>query len=160
MKTRDPIEPLHYEQAPADAPDKFYLTQDTVVLWKNVPNWVWKRIGGKAFSSPQGLLYTRIGEKGERTIFLNVYAGYYFSVSVAPNDPKAVPGSLPHDWIYQHAHGIAKALGVSVRWVLAFADCWFLLVMRYTGFKYRSVYFAGVRIFGYWFHAWFGKETA
>jgi hypothetical protein len=156
MRTTTRLPEQCYERAPDGARDKFRLTRDTSCVWRDPPEWVWRLIGNKACHTPTGALWTWTGEDGKRRVWLNVYAGYHFSVSVAPNFRRAVPASLPHDWLYENAGALAKAFGCKRADILRLADHWFLAVMRWTGFLFRRTYYVGVRVFGAWFNALFG----
>ena len=92
---------------------------------------------------------------GRETITFVVARAYAFDgCSVVPDFDGTVDGSLPHDVLYQFVDELAKAWGVSVAQVLAFADLRFKDVMIYNKVPpavYKT-YYAGVSVFGWLFN--------
>ena len=88
-------------------------------------------------------------------IVITIAPKYAFDgCSVVPDFDGTVDGSLPHDVLYQVVDELAKAWGVSVAQVLAFADLRFKDVMIYNKVPpavYKT-YYAGVSVFGWLFN--------
>jgi hypothetical protein len=143
--SREPL-PLPYERAPKGSPDTYRLTRSVAFHWDNPP---------ARFASlvkvPVSLGHGSMARFGSR-LTLRLSKGLCFDVSVAPSAEAALPGAAPHDWLYAHADGLARAWGCPVRDVLRLADHWFLAVMRHTRFTFKRTYFLGVTLFGYWFN--------
>jgi hypothetical protein len=152
----DTLPPLPYERAPEGAEDKWRLTRDVTFRWSRPPKWILKSLsGGGLFLCDEGILHLRLDPDGTIALLLTVYAGFCFSVSVAPDFARALAAACLHDWLYKHAEAWAANCGISVRKALHIADHWFLAQMRASGFLLKRTYFCAVRIFGYAFNSLF-----
>lgn len=153
--------PLPYKKAPAGSPDKYVTTETVTYVWRNVrPSLVAHLPVGEISvgdSNNPGKLKHEVF-KGQHFLTLEIPAPFYFAVSVAPSFRRALPGALPHDYIYAYSEQIAELLGISEREVLHIADRWFFAQLTASGFFFRRTYFIAVHIFGYWFHQIFGKD--
>lgn len=151
-------DPLPYKRAPRGSPDKFVTTAPVKFFWSNVRASLVGdlptgsiRVG--APSNPGHLRHHHAN--GVHHLSLAIPSPYYFAVSVAPSFRRALPGALPHDYIYERVEEIAAGLNISVRETLHIADRWFFAQLSASGFLFRRTYYVGVRLFGYYFHQLF-----
>lgn len=150
-ENRTPLFP--YDVAPPGSPDKYRTLRDVDVVWERVPK-RWARLVRRPVDLPEfGCAWAvQAGADGSTTFVLTIREPFYFSVSVAPDDPAAEPAACLHDFIYTYVDALAEAQGCSVRQMLALADHWFLALLRHYGFRYSALYFRGVSLFGFWFN--------
>jgi hypothetical protein len=153
------MKPVPYEKAPAGSEDKFHLTSDVTLTWKDCPKWVYDALNrAQSFLNWQGIIQPVLSAPSY-TVSLRIYKGFCFSVSVAPDFQSTMPGSCQHDFMYKHADAIADHYSIPVRTVLHIADHWFLANLRAADFICARTYFIGVRAFGYSFNRFFKKDT-
>lgn len=155
------MKPFPYALAPAGSEDKFYLTSDVTLTWRDCPKWVYDALSkpiDPVFACDEGMLFPCV-RSFEYELELRIFVGFCFSVSVAPDFESTMPGSCQHDFIYKHADAIADHYGIPVRTVLHVADHWFLANLRAADFLCARTYFIGVRAFGYSFNRLFKKDT-
>ncbi len=137
---------MPYVRTPGGA-DRWALADDVWFHWASPPDWAFAMPCRMAALSDGTLM--RDDRCVPRMLSLCVLAGFHFSVSIAPDFPRAMPAACLHDWIYSHADELAALWGCRVRDVLALADHWFLAQMRAEGFLLKRTYYAFVRLFGY-----------
>ena len=95
-------------------------------------------------------------------ILLSIEPAYVWDgASKVPDwDGGVILASLPHDVLYQFVEELAKALGMTIKEVLSFANVVFKLVMEY--FKTPKIiiwtYYKGVCWFGYAYNRYNAKK--
>jgi hypothetical protein len=146
---------LKYSRAPEGCPDKYVLDEDACFDWRDPPRWIFELVSRRPVFLSSGYLHAMTHD-GVRYLHARLYKGWFFSVSVAPSFPRALPAACLHDWIYKFAKELAAAWGCTVRDVTHLADHWFLALMRATGFLLKRTYFCAVRMLGYTFTRLFG----
>jgi hypothetical protein len=147
------LPPLPYERAPDGAPDRYRLTRDTAFRWRGPPARVVGAFAvGETFACTDGWLRAGRDPDGAPVLALTVRRGFHFSVTAAPDFPRALAAACAHDWLYAHARDASGFFGMSRRRFLHAADHWFLAQMRASGFLLRRTYFVAARVFGYWFN--------
>jgi len=150
---------LPYVKAGKGAEDKYKLTSSVCFKWVQPPKWVLELCQKDPFVCDEGCLcqVEDTNLEGEVTpkIILIIYSGFHFAVSVAPNFKRALAGACLHDFIYKYKKDIATWMEASIKQVLRFADYWFLVQLKASGFLLKRTYFYGVRCFGYWFTSLF-----
>ena len=134
-----------YAKAAPGAPDRFVVIRPVLFRWRNPP------VSDRALCfkpvSLTGGSIRRVGTAdGACVIEMSINPGYFFSVTLAPDHPRATPASCPHDWICEHASELAAAWGVSVYRVRTFGDHFFLALLRHDRFGLKRLYFLGVRL--------------
>ncbi len=133
--------------APKGSPDKYVTTKSMRFVWWNPPQWAWDMAKEQAQDS-DGMI-RRCDIAPRRCIEVLIRAGYFFSVSVAPDFAAAMNGACPHDWIFEAVAKLAIVWGVPMASVLHFGNRFFLAQLTASKFYLKYTYYYGVEIFGY-----------
>lgn len=147
-----------YDVAPPGSPDRYRLVEASTAVWTGAPR-RYAELIDTPFIAQDGMLSSEVDACGENVLTLQIRPPFFFSISVAPDDPRAEPAACVHDWLYKHAEELAKWYGVSPKEIMRMADRWFLALLRHYAFPYSSLYFRGVSLFGYAYHVtckWLG----
>jgi hypothetical protein len=116
-------------------------------VWWNPPQWAWA-MAKEQVQDNDGMI-RRCETSPVRCVEVLIRAGFFFSVSVAPDFTAAMNGAVPHDWMFAAVSKLAIAWGVPMADVIHLANRFFLAQLTASKFQLKYTYYYGVEIFGY-----------